>query len=267
MEKGIRIEFVEKHKGEERAQTIARITVPAITDLVCDLWCYEDKFGVGEGHPQADGSMILKHRHADNPQIELTTQLIPSSDTVESLVTVTGPDEGSVRSIRRVNACWQFQNSDSFGNHGHFVRDFVNRCFLYTNRGFVRMTDTKRFPDTRRPSDHEYNSPPWVQRYVPVWEEHPGQPKASWGVSTDRPVYSLVGAVSRDGEHLAAWGCYQCSGIGQGWHDCLHLLPELSLDYDGETNRIASRSVFYFMENDPDKLLARYKADFDPVEH
>ena len=78
--------------------------------------------------------------------------------------------------------------------------------------------------------------------------------------------FSLVGAVSRDGEHLAAWGCYQCSGIGQGWHDCLHLLSDLSLDYDGETSRIASRSVFYFMENDADELLARYKADFDPVD-
>jgi hypothetical protein len=75
MEKGIGIEFVEKRKGEEIAQTIARITVPAIPDLLCDLWCYEDKFGVGEGHPQADGSMILKHRHADNPQIDTNTTL------------------------------------------------------------------------------------------------------------------------------------------------------------------------------------------------
>jgi hypothetical protein len=50
------------------------------------------------------------------------------------------------------------------------------------------------------------------------------------------------------------------------WHDCLHLLPDLSLDYDGEKNQIASRSVFCFMENDPDKLLARYRADFSPVD-
>jgi hypothetical protein len=68
------------------------------------------------------------------------------------------------------------------------------------------------------------------------------------------------------GKHLAAWGCCQCDGIGQGWHDCLHLLPDLSLDYDKDKNRIASRSVFYFMENDPDKLLAKYRADFSPVD-
>ena len=261
----IGIEFVKEQSGEE-TRTIARITVPSISDLVCDLWCYEDKFGAGEGHPQADGSMILKHHRADNSQIELTTHLVPSLDTVVSSIAVTGPDEDGVQSVRRVNACWQFRNSDSFGNREHFVRDFVNRCFVYTDKGFTRMTDTERFPDTRRPPDHEYNSPPWVQRYVPIWKEHPGQPEASWGVSTDRPVYSLVGAVSRDGRHLAAWGCYQCDGIGQGWHDCLHLLPDLSLDYDREKNRIASRSVFYFMENDPDKLLAKYRADFSPVD-
>jgi len=264
MGKGIGIKFVKEQKGKE-TRTIARITVSAIPDLVCDLWCYEDKFGVGEGYPQADVSMILKHRRSDNPRIELTTHLMPSSDTVVSSIMVTGPDENSVRSVRRINACWQFRNSDSFGNRGHFVRDFVHRCFIYTDKGFTRMTDTQRFPDTRRPPEHEHNSPPWVQRYVPVWEEHPGQPEAGWGVSSDRPVYSLVGVVSKDGKHLAAWGCYQCSGIGQGWHDCLHLLPDLSLDYDAETNKIVSRSVFYFMENDPDKLMARYKADFSPV--
>jgi len=172
MTKGIGIEFVKEQKGEE-IRTIARITVSAIPDLVCDLWCYEDKFGVGEGYPQADGSLILKHRHSDNSRIELTTHLVQSSDTVVSSITVTGPDENSVRSVRRINACWQFRNSDSFGNRGHFVRDFVNRCFIYTDKGFTRMTDTQRFPDTRRPPEHEHNSPPWVQRYIPVWEEHP----------------------------------------------------------------------------------------------
>jgi len=265
MAEEIGVRFVKEQSGAQ-TQTIARITVPSIPDLVCDLWCYEDKFGAGQGEPQADGSMILKHKRCDNPQIGLTTHLIPSFDMVESLVTVVAPDESAVRSIRRINACWQFRKSESFGNRGHFVRDFVSRCFIYTDKGFTRMTDTKRFPDTRRPPDHEYNSPPWVQRYVPIWEEHPGQPKAGWGVSTDRPVYSLVGAVSRDGKHLAAWGCYQCGGIGQGWHDCLHLLPDLSLDYDEEKNRIASRSMFYFMENDPDRLLARYRADFSPID-
>lgn len=265
MNNTIRIEFAQEQHGSEN-RTIARITVPSIPSLTCDLWCYEDKFGVGEGDSQDDGSMILKHRHAEKPEVELRTHLIPSSETVVSLATITGPDERAVRSIRALNACWQFRPSNSFGNRGHFVRDFVNRCFLYTSKGFQWLTDTQRYPDTRRGPDDEKNSPPWVQRYCPLWEEHPGQPQAGWGVSSDRPAYSLVGAVSRDGKHLAAWGTRQCIGIGQGWHDCLHLLADLQLDYDTQRNQIVSRNVFYFTENDPVALLERYKSDFNPVE-
>jgi hypothetical protein len=265
MNQNIGIEFVEEQWGK-RTLTFVQLTVLGIPSLVCDIWCYEDKFGIGEPYPQDDGSLILKHRHGDNPLIELTTHLIPSEDTVESVVKLTGPDESAVCSVGTVNACWQFRNSEGFGNRGHFVKDFVNRCFIYTNRGFTRMTETERFPDTRKPPSHEYNSPPWVQNYYPVWEKHPGQPEAGWGVSTDRPVYSLVGCISREGKHLAAWGCYQCLHIGQGWHDCLHLYPDFQFDYDATTNQIVSHSKFYFMENNPDRLLTRYKQDFAPVE-
>jgi len=98
--------------------------------------------------------------------------------------------------------------------------------------------------------------------YVPVWRKHPGQPKAFWGNSTDQPVHSIVGIVSRDGRYLAAWGCRRSTRLCQGWHDCLHLGPDMSGDYDPDTNRTVSRLKMYFMENDPDKLLERYKGDF-----
>ena len=276
MSQNISIEFAQEERGSKSAYplqrkstltlTFARVMVPSIPDLVCDLWCYEDKFGIGEPHPQEDGSFIFKHRYLDNPSIESTTHLIPSADTVEFVVKITGPDESAVRSIGWVNVCWQFRPSESFGNRGHFVEDFVNRCFIYTESGFKRMTETERFPDTRESPTHEHNSPPGVQNYYPVWEEHPGQPEAGWGISSDRPIYSVVGCVSRDGKHLAAWGCYQGTHIGQGWHDCLHLFPDFRLDYDATANQIVSRGKFYFMENDPDKLLERYKGDFAPVE-
>ncbi|MBT3267459.1 hypothetical protein HN371_09920 [Candidatus Poribacteria bacterium] len=251
---------VEAHGGGSRS--LARITVPAIPNLVCDLWCYEDKFGVGETHEESDGSLRFRHTHANMPDLELVTHLTGGVDHVVMRLTVAGPDEQSVRSVRRVNACWQFRRSSSFGNRGHFVRDFVSRCFVVTDAGFARLTDTQRHPDTRSPADHAQNSPPWVQRYVPAWMDHPGQPEASWGNSDDRPTRSLVGIVSRDGAHLAAWGYRRCVGIGQGWHDCLHLLPDLSLDYDPAANGIESTAILYFMPNDPDALLARYEADF-----
>ncbi|MFH1919771.1 MAG: hypothetical protein ABIP48_07810 [Planctomycetota bacterium] len=124
------------------------------------------------------------------------------------------------------------------------------------------MKDTQRFPDTRRPATHKTNSPPWVQNYIPAWREHPGQPKAFWGNSTDQPVYSIVGEVSRDMKYLAAWGCKRSSLIGQGWHDCLHIGADLLLDYDESANRTVSHFKMYFMEFDPEKLLRQYKEDF-----
>ena len=256
----VQVECVVEQHGDG-SRSLARITVPDIPDLVCDLWCYEDKFGVGEASV-VDGDLLFTHAHSTTPDVELTTRMTSGRDRVLIRMTVTGPDEESVRAVRRVNACWQFRRSPTFGNRGHFVRDFVGRCFVVTADGVTRLTDTARHPDTRRPKDDDQHSPPWVQRYVPSWMPHPGQPVASWGNSSDRPTESLVGVVSRDGKHLAAWGCRRCVGIGQGWHDCLHLLPDMSLDYDPATNRIESVAILYFLPNDPDALLARYREDF-----
>ncbi len=261
MPQGIGLDpVVEKHGDGTRS--LARITPHAIPDAVCDLWCYEDKFGVGEPGRLADGGLQFAHKHARLDGVELTTVLTPGSDSVAIRLTVTGPNLESVQAVRRVNACWQFRGSNSFGNRGHYVRDFVGRCFVHTDAGITRLTATRRHPDTRRPADDPRNSPPWVQRYVPAWGDHPGQPAASWGNSDDRPTRSLVGVVSRDGRHLAAWACGRCVGIGQGWHDCLHLLPDMSRDVDATTRRIETTSRMYFLPNDTDALLARYQQDF-----
>jgi hypothetical protein len=72
MTKGIGTEFVREQKGEE-IRSIARITVSAISDLVPDLWCYEDKFGVGEGHPQADGMHINLRQFLQSRRLFLPT--------------------------------------------------------------------------------------------------------------------------------------------------------------------------------------------------
>jgi hypothetical protein len=264
MSQGIGIEPVIEVHGDG-ARSLARITPHAIPGAVCDLWCYEDKFGLGDARALPDGGLEFTHRSARLADVQLTTVLTPGVDSVAIRLTVTGPDAESLQGVRRVNACWQFRRSSSFGNRGHYVQDFVSRCFVHTDAGITRLTDTRRHPDTRRPADDPRNSPPWVQRYVPAWEDHPGQPAASWGNSDDRPTRSLVGVVSRDGRHLAAWGCRRCVGMGQGWHDCLHLLPDMSRDLDGATNRIETVARMYFLPNDPDALLARYAEDFGSV--
>lgn len=252
---------VEQDTRGDRVFTMVRIAVPTIPNFECDVWCYEDALGQGEGFPQSDGSMIVKHKHPAGADVE--TRLVPSVGAVDWFITVTGPTPEAVQAVRSVNGCWQLCRAPGFKSlKGQFVESFVNQCFVFTDRGFTLFKDTKRYPDTRRAPDHATNSPPWVQQYVPAWRPHPGQPKAFWGVSDSRPTYSLVGIVSRDGKHLAAWGCNRSNGLSQGWHDCLHLGPDLRGDYDRKANRTVSHFKMYFMRLDPEKLLVEYKKDF-----
>jgi hypothetical protein len=240
---------------------MVRIAAPSIPEFECDVWCYEDALGQGEGVPQPDGSILVRHKHPDGASVE--TKLAPSPGAVDWTITVTGPDAEAVKRIRSVNGCWQLRRAPGFGSvKGKFVESFVNQCFVYTAKGFTFLRDTKRFPDTRRPPDHPTNSPPWVQVYTPAWRKHPGQPKAFWGYSTDQPTRSIIGIVSRDGKYMAAWACARSNQLSQGWHDCMHLGADMTRDYDPEGNRIVSHFRMYFMEFDPDKLLERYKADF-----
>ena len=252
---------VEHEKHGDRVFTMVRIAVPTIPNFECDVWCYEDALGQGEGIPQPDGSMVVRHQHPKGADVE--TKLVPSPGAVDGYVTVTGSTPAAVRAIGSVNGCWQLRRAPGFRSlKGQFVESFVNQCFIYTARGFTFLKDTQRFPDTRRPATDKTNSPPWVQNYIPVWRKHPGQPTAFWGNSTEQPIYSIVGEVSRDKKYLAAWGCKRSKNIGQGWHDCLHIGPDLRLDYDETTNQTVSHFRMYFMEFDPEKLLRQYKADF-----
>jgi hypothetical protein len=269
----ILVRHVEKTWSQDRIFSMAEMKVSGIPDCCCQLWCYEDDFGArGEGFPQADGSLIFRHRHTRFNHPELVTHFIPDQDHVVATLILSDVGEETVRSIETVNACWQFTESGSFGwkyrNVGNpspaedFPADFVARCFVFIDRRRVFLKDTRRFPDTREPSDSRHNSPPWVQYYIPVWGEHPGQPQAGWGMSDERPDVSLIGIVSRDGKYLAAMGCRHTYKFAQGWHDCLHFFPDLIRDYDAPGRTVNTRVIYYFLENNPQLLLERYFQDF-----
>ncbi|MEA3400910.1 MAG: hypothetical protein U9R79_06630 [Armatimonadota bacterium] len=257
------LSFENRQQGE-RTFSMAIISIPEMDDFRCEIWCYEMGEGVGEGAMQEDGSLLIVHHMGE---VEVRTTLTPEPGAVRFRVEATGEDSEAVGSFRSVNPCWQLRESDAFGNRGDFFEDFVSRCFVYTVRGFTLMGETNRFPDTRwerYEQAPERNDPPWVQVYTPIWRRHPGQPEHFWGSSTDRPVHSIIGCVSRDEKWLTAFGWPRCSGLSQGWHDCLHANPDFSHYYDAETNTVACEGRLYFMHNDPEALLERYLADFPP---
>jgi len=265
---------VSYNETAEKVITLVGIEVPSIPGFACDIWCYEQAFDNrqrGEAEMRDDGSMILTHTRGDTT---VTTHVVPgvigAGDDGAAMayadfnIVIKGNSPESVRGITSLNPCWQMRRAEGFSSDDKFVENFVNQCFIFTEKGFTMLGDTTRFPDTRRPADDRRNSPPWVQNYYPAWRQHPGQPEAFWGISTDQPIYSLVGEVSRDGKYLTAFGCLQTNQLGQGWHDCLHISPNLRVEYDEATNETRSHWRMYFMENDPDRLLRMYLVDLKP---
>ena len=95
-----------------------------------------------------------------------------------------------------------------------------------------------------------------------MWRHHPGQVEGERGYSPDRPVFPLIGCVSRDGNRLAAFAWPEARSLGQVWHDCLHPRPAIGESYDQRTGRTVSRGKIYFLPNDEDLLLEAFERDF-----
>jgi hypothetical protein len=174
-------------------------------------------------------------------------------------ILVKGPLE-ELKKVIYVGPCMQFCHSEKFKRKSTLV-DFAERCFLYTMRGPVGMMDTARGPMKDFTASVPENNPPWTQWYVPIRATHPGDIWA-FGASGDRPLISLVGVTSRDGKWLAAIGCAEARTLGQGWHDCIHHVPQMQAYLDEKSGRIRHRSMIYVMVNDKRNLLESFQKDF-----
>ena len=245
---------------EDDRFSMLNITAPGIPGSECEIWCYEDASGRAVAHEMEGETLIMTHQRGD---ARVVSRFEPVEDGMEIRVEVTGPDAESVRAANSLNACWQLRKSDAFGNRGDYVQDFVARCFVILEEGLTLLKDTVRIPGTRnRPNDKSNLPEPWIQEYFPTWRKHPGQIPGQRGYSPDRPVYPIIGCVSRDGKQLTAFAWPEARSLGQVWHDCLHPRPAIIESYDPEANRIASRGKIYFLPNDGQALLDAFKRDF-----
>ena len=225
---------------------------------VCELWCYEGgPFHYGTGSKTSDGKVVFVHTSG---KMKATTTFTPAGpDRVIMDVLVEGPlDE--LKTVNLVGPCMQFWHSPAFQRRNSLL-DFAERCFLYTMRGPVGMLDTARGPMPDYKPEAPENNPPWTQWYVPAGFPHPGSIWA-FGASGDRPVYGLVGVVSKDGRWLSGIGCSRARNVGQGWHDCIHHVPGMQSYLDVQRARIVHRSVLYVMPNDKSRLLQSFRGDF-----
>ena len=255
----------------DRENSAAIITVPGVPGVRCDVWCYEDGLGKAAESRKDGEDLVLVHRNPKVAGVTVTTVFSPSPGGVDQVVTVEGPSPSAVRAINAVNPCVQFQHATSFGRDPArrlgYVDDFVARCFIFLEGGLTLLKDTERVPGTLPPDDR--NAPrvncekPWIQEYVPAWEKnHWAGQKGLRGFSTDRPVYPIIGTVSRDGEHLVAVAWPETSRLGQVWMPCIHPRPCILTAHEPGENRIVSRGRLYFMPNDGKALIAAFERDF-----
>jgi hypothetical protein len=126
----------------------------------------------------------------------------------------------------------------------------------YIPKSFIFVGGKRTFLDqARRTEEAVYKG---GQVYVPAdIDRKDVNPRP---LSPDVPSNGLIGCVSADGRLLfaTAWEPYQ--ELFQGVIICLHSDFRLGGLNPGETKR--ARGRMYFMENDPDALVARWRRDF-----
>jgi NADH:ubiquinone oxidoreductase subunit len=238
---------------------------PNVPGFICDSWCYESELEFIRARGLDDGRLELSHRVKDQPHVVFVTTVTPEPGAVEFLVRATieqraGP--ALPANLAAPNLCWQLRRATGFRSAPDPYPEFIKRCFIFTEKGrtFLDQTVRRRIP-VRSASD-QYNNPPWVQMYVGTWQAVPEAGTNSWAdYSPDRYTNRVIGAVSRDGRHLAAIANDSATVMCQAWHDCMHNNAQW-MPADAPLAQRVWRLRIYVMENDPEALRRRVEKDF-----
>lgn len=127
--------------------------------------------------------------------------------------------------------------------------DYFEKCFIFTNRGLVRMHETHRETRARYTPGQVY-----VPRGIDLNDVNPRP------VSKTRPVNGLVGCFSADEKLILAMAWDHTHELFQGVIVCIHNDVHIGGVRRGESKR--RRGKIYVVDNDVGALLKRYRRDF-----
>lgn len=248
--------------------TYLSATFPNIPNFTCDLWCFESPGIFFTSAREMEGGVVeLNHSWTEHGfQIVTTATPHPGALEVVSRLKLTdGSASAKPTEYPRLNICWQLKRAPDFASEPEPYPEFVRRCFVFTESGRTFLLDMRRRPIPVKPVDHERNSPPWVQMYLPQSAPDLRSGSTGWAdYSPDRFTVPVIGAVSRDRKHLTAIASGSEVMVCQAWHDCMHNNSRWLPPADGTGKEWRVR--IYAMRNDPAVLLERFQSDFPDIQ-
>jgi len=127
--------------------------------------------------------------------------------------------------------------------------NYINKCFIFTEHGLTTLDQTRRTEDALYRGGQVY-----VPKGINRDDVNPRP------ISPDQPVNGLMGCFSADNQFILATAWDRTEELFQGVIVCLHNDPRIGGLKPGETKKL--RGKVYFLKNDRDLLLKRYRRDF-----
>ncbi len=204
-----------------------RTTIPHKTELVS---------------AKKDGKR-LQLRTTVEPNVEVMHEVRAGSDEVDFKLTLKNHGHEFV-DVQWFQPCLRV---DRFT--GCNQTNYITKSFVFTDRGLTMLDKTRRTEEAIYHGGQVY-----APKGINLEDVNPRP------LSPDQPVSDLIGCFSADAQHLLAMAWDQTQELFQGVIVCLHNDPRVGGLKAGETKKLHGK--IYFMKNDPEALLRRYKRDF-----
>jgi len=175
--------------------------------------------------------------------VEVVHEIEAGTDSVDFRVTATS--HGSSRAdVSWVQPCMRV---DRFT--GREQADYIGKCFIFIEDTLTALDKTEREEEALYKGGQVY-----VPRGIDLNDVNPRP------ISPDVPSNGLIGCFSADGSKILAMAWEPCQELFQGVRVCIHSDFRIGGLEPGETKK--AHGKVYVLDNDPEKLLARYRADF-----
>jgi len=204
-----------------------RTTIPHKTELVS---------------AKKDGKR-LQLRTTVEPNVDVMHEVRAGSDEVDFKLTLKNHGQEFV-DVQWFQPCLRV---DRFT--GCNQTNYITKSFVFTDRGLTMLDKTRRTEEAIYHGGQVY-----APKGINLEDVNPRP------LSPDQPVSDLIGCFSADAQHLLAMAWDQTQELFQGVIVCLHNDPRVGRLKAGETKKLHGK--IYFMKNDPEALLRRYKRDF-----